>query len=952
MAESPVSPGSPSSTYGDSAKKGKGKRKGTPKAKGSPKRSPKGSPKGTPKGTPKGSPKGTPKGTPKGSPKGSPKGKRKLAAKKEEEPDLSMASMGHPEIFPLVLTEKSQEIFNCRADIDVTAENPYKLLKKEDIINDMKTRAAVSDFHPVKKIVLDYPGEELLVVFDRELKYGQIFYLIATEEAKEGILNPPEEEEEEEIKEWVQEEYVYKSPVRKPWVSLGSEKEIEEESVKERTRKIKYMISRPHKEFGVRIKFQKRNASTDKHGYVECTSYQDKFFTIRQLERNTGTQVVPEVKETGTQTRWTYPKNATTQYYPREFLPEERQQYLSSEDLKNFLLAVALRVEVALQQNEIMDAFFDDWKALAEDEAGFVGKSDVFLKEYQSFTDLHYLKDRTVSCICWHPTIYGIIAVAVTERLSYEDRVQQSGRLLLWKAPILFWSFADPIHPQLMLECPEDIYCFEFSPSNPNIVAGGCMNGQVVLWDISEYEERLQNAKSGTAGSKSTAVNMPSFMLEQQVANEPHLVRYCAVSSIEYGHKSVISDIHWLPELFELNRMGTVFENRAGVCIQLVTCSPDCTIYFWDLRAHRPAAQPSNEKKKEEKIVPPLPDVPLTFKHLDLTWRPLIKVTLPKTDTGAEFSPTKISLREEHYHTKIQDKTQPQVRPEVLTEKLPYSEIQATTTKPLKLLENITSSFFVGTEDGEILCSDWKMERDGDSGRLLSQKPTNIHTIHDGLVHTVQRSPFFNDIILTVGGWNFAIWKEGVTSGPLLESSCAAKRYTVGHWSLSRPGVFFIGREDGNIDIWDLLEKTHEASQTQNVCISLITCIKPWIYSSKQHFLAISDDFGTLHILEISWTLSHPSSNEHSSVLHYFEREVRHLEYVEQRREFRDQERAELEKENLIKKTKVVGGQRSRELMEEKTNQDYVEYLDLEKAVLVRLGVLKGGDKGSPSRTA
>lgn len=60
---------------------------------------------------------------------------------------------GHPEIYPLVLTEKTQEIFNCRADIDVTADNPYKLVKKEDIIQDMKTRAAISDFHPVKKII-------------------------------------------------------------------------------------------------------------------------------------------------------------------------------------------------------------------------------------------------------------------------------------------------------------------------------------------------------------------------------------------------------------------------------------------------------------------------------------------------------------------------------------------------------------------------------------------------------------------------------------------------------------------------------------------------------------------------------------------------------------------------------------------------------------------------------
>lgn len=45
-------------------------------------------------------------------------------------------------------------------------------------------------------------------------------------------------------------------------------------------------------------------------------------------------------------------------------------------------------------------------------------------------------------------------------------------------------------------------------------------------------------------------------------------------------------------------------------------------------------------------------------------------------------------------------------------------------------------------------------------------KPSNIYNIHDGLVHTVQRSPFFKDIILTVGGWNFAIWKEGVTVRP------------------------------------------------------------------------------------------------------------------------------------------------------------------------------------------
>lgn len=64
-------------------------------------------------------------------------------------------------------------------------------------------------------------------------------------------------------------------------------------------------------------------------------------------------------------------------------------------------------MEIALQQNEIMDAFSDDWKALEDDMSSSGGKSDICLKAYQTFTDLHYLKDKSISCICWHPTIYG-----------------------------------------------------------------------------------------------------------------------------------------------------------------------------------------------------------------------------------------------------------------------------------------------------------------------------------------------------------------------------------------------------------------------------------------------------------------------------------------------------------------------------------------------------------------
>ncbi|XP_051480959.1 dynein axonemal intermediate chain 3 isoform X2 [Apus apus] len=796
----------------------------------------------------------------------------------EDEADLSMASIGHPEIFPLVFTTKTQEIFNCRIDEDVTEENCFKLIKKEDIIQDMKTRAAISDFHPVKKVVLEYPGEELLVVFDANFQYGQSFYLVASEEAKENLLKPPETAEEEENKEGTLEVPPYKPPVSKPWVSLGSEKEVEEESVKDTVKKIKFMISRARRKFGAPITFTDKNASQEKDSYVYCPSYQDKTFSNKILEKDVGTQMVPKVREATTQTNWTYQKNAAMQYFPRELSNEEKEESLTSEKMKGFLTSVCLSMEIALQQNEIMNAFFDDWKALAEDESSSGGKPDISLKAYQSFTDLHYLKDRTISCVCWHPTIYGIIAVSVRQQLSYEEQANLPDKSLMQKSAILFWSFFDPIHPQLVLECPGDIYCFQFSPRDPNIIAGGCINGQIVLWDISQHEEKLQSEKSVADGTKMSAVSTPSLTQVQQSSTKPPLVRYCAVSSIRYSHKKPVTDMHWLPSYSEDNQKDATSENRAEICMQFVTCSPDCSILFWDVPATKLPEQPLNEKVREEEAFCKPLNLPDTSKQLDLYWKPLIKINLCESDTNTERGPMRIIVRELLYHYKISEKKQALRKLEVPGKDSPYTEISTSSSKNLKVLENFSTNFFLGTEDGEIIYSDWKTEIHSDSATQVCQK----YTISTKTINTLQRSPFFEDIILSVGDQNFAIWKEGVTNGPILKSSCSAGRNTVGHWSLTRPGVFFIGRDDGNIDIWDLLKKTHEPSHFQNISKSKITFISPWTASPKQHFLAISDDLGVLHVLEICQSLSDPPKNEDANLLEYFDREVKYLNHCEQ----------------------------------------------------------------------
>lgn len=78
-----------------------------------------------------------------------------------DEKDIDVDEKGEDEeeeaipdyVFPLFFTSKTQEIFGCKADEDVTTENPHILINKERILQDYKDRAAISDFHPAKSIV-------------------------------------------------------------------------------------------------------------------------------------------------------------------------------------------------------------------------------------------------------------------------------------------------------------------------------------------------------------------------------------------------------------------------------------------------------------------------------------------------------------------------------------------------------------------------------------------------------------------------------------------------------------------------------------------------------------------------------------------------------------------------------------------------------------------------------
>lgn len=47
------------------------------------------------------------------------------------------------------------------------------------------------------------------------------------------------------------------------------------------------------------------------------------------------------------------------------------------------------------------------------------------------------------------------------------------------------------------------------------------------------------------------------------------IIRYAAVSSIENSHKAAITDLLWVPDHMELNRMGVAVESKLNQCIQV-----------------------------------------------------------------------------------------------------------------------------------------------------------------------------------------------------------------------------------------------------------------------------------------------------------------------------------------------------------------------------------------------
>jgi dynein intermediate chain 3, axonemal len=110
---------------------------------------------------------------------------------------------------------------------------------------------------------------------------------------------------------------------------------------------------------------------------------------------------------------------------------------------------------------------------------------------------------------------------------------------------------------------------------------------------------------------------------------------------------------------------------------------------------------------------------------------------------------------------------------------------------------------------------------------------------------------------------------------------------TAGRWSPTRPGVLVIGRSDGILDVWDLLDTSTKPTLTAQLFSSAIASLE---FRSPQpgsggsggkQLLAVGDDKGSVHLLDFPLSLRRGVPNEEALVSAYLGREASRAVYVQ-----------------------------------------------------------------------
>jgi len=247
------------------------------------------------------------------------------------------------------------------------------------------------------------------------------------------------------------------------------------------------------------------------------------------------------------------------------------------------------------------------------------------------------------------------------------------------------------------------------------------------------------------------------------------------------------------------------------------------------------------------------------------------------------------------------------------------------------------SLFYATSDEGDLMLIDWAIKPVGDETKIAE----NVRRTWDSERNqrpclALERSPFYDDLIMTIHDFHFAIWKISLDTQDLpiyRSANTFGSHNTCGAFSPSRPGVIFITKTDG-IDVWDFLDQSNKPSLTINFATSPITYFRFQIIKDRKQrkakqFMAYGDQTeGTLYLYEVPGNLANPQDDEVNAIKEFWNIEISKCDFVKTRRvvmkeEFSAQEAAKAIAAALAEaeKEKLESADAEKELAEEDAYQ-------------------------------
>ncbi|XP_055915238.1 dynein axonemal intermediate chain 3 [Eupeodes corollae] len=869
----------------------------------------------------------------------------------------------------IMITSKVQKQLGVEVGINVSEEFPWKRIKFsllnqhlfDEIDNGEKLQHFFVKYKPEDNVLLGYAPslvEQQEEADDTVDEDSFVIYVTeASARAAAAIIKNIETYER-----FMMNKKLIKRP--KKWVTNGSEYEVDLGIPLEKSEVADVEIQTVYPMRQSRVKFEMRYTSDVRDGYAELIAGEAKFKNVEQLTVNVGTQSAPATVTLEQQTDPTFPSNAWSQYL-YEIKEEQDGLDESSEDEQEKGKSAATSKTVTpsteaekekkpppevsdqikyllsvLEFNQI-DMYRNDYPKIST--APIQIFTNPYLKEIFCFANIARSNRRYVTAVDWYPHLTGIVVASYAfttkvtrQKVQPRKKVDAVQRAILQPNPILMWSFTDSLNFKLEFEAPREVTSLSFCPYDQNILIGGTINGQIIIWDLQDRTRNLEEEEHLTAEEASNRELISEFLSWTIQYNEGTWVFPAAISALDASQTDAVTEIRWLSRNHYISLNGRIHENysKKTKSRYFLTLSVDGSAAYWNLD-YNPGNIARAASKKN--LPPALTKDESVFKILDKYIKPVFVVTYPEPLTSivcdeAIFSHTP-QLTAENFNKSndVEEKNYPVIVEEVVDQ--PVFRNQFIVGSFFGRIESLT---FEGSESG----SDRNREN-------ITSPAYSFARVHDGPIVALKKNPFYREIFVSIGRNVMAIWRQDFPFTPILWR-VRPHALTAVEWSTDRPAVLFLTRNDGTFEAWDLLARDNNACLNEVLGGGVITALSEHRAAAPNKVISIGDFNSSFRMVALPEGFYKPVPNELQLLQNFVEKEIsrkksiqkwqqnwyiQNDDIIEERKRSKaaaekDLERLRLEAEEAKKKTQTPENKKETLVTTSPNHYDFEEKLD------------------------